>query len=114
MFWSTNSGASGGDDDTAIFNSVNPANLGAKFSWSSGPNVSGISTINFGPVAADVRRTPSTDVNSRYILQFDRGFGGGELIIRPWDNNVEGGAVYRHNDRDVIPHKNSDPDWWVQ
>ena len=208
MFWSTHSGSSGDHDDTAVFNSVDPENLGAKFSWSSGPNESGISTIAFGPVAVNLRRTPSTVgdsgywarvtsdyydfktdahspddfikvgngwqktdaglvvsggsggvggsnrffvanafsegdyavsttakldpgttggygvffdavvdeagvVSSGYILQLDRGFGRGELIIRPWNNNSEGNAVYRFNDRNIIPDKNSNPDWWA-
>ncbi len=207
MFWSTHFGSSGDHDDTAIFNSVNPENLGAKFFWSMGPHESDISTIAFGPVIVDVRRIPSTAVNSGYwtrvtsdyydfttnahspddfikvgtgwqktdkglvvsggsggvggsnriyiangfsdgnyavsttaqldpgttggygvffdatvdeagvvssgyILQFDRGYGNGELVIRPWSDNSEGNTVYRFNDRRVIPDKDVDPDWW--
>ena len=207
IIWSTYSASKGGHVDDDIFNSVSPDNLGAKFSWSVGPNTSGISTITFGPTVVDVRRTPSTPVDSGYwvqvtsdysnfttdahslddfiksgtgwqktdaglvvsggaggggegnriymenafsggdyaisttaqlasgtkggygiffdavvdetgavssgyILQFDRGYGGGELVIRPWNNNSEGNAVYRFNDRNVIPDKNSNPDWW--
>jgi prepilin-type N-terminal cleavage/methylation domain-containing protein len=52
------------------------------------------------------------NVSSGYILQFDRGYGGGELVIRPWNNNREGNTAYRFNDRNVIPDKNIDPDWW--
>jgi prepilin-type N-terminal cleavage/methylation domain-containing protein len=210
MFWTTHSASGGDHDDEGIFNSVDPENLGAKFSWSSGPNESGISTITFGPVEVDVRRTPSTSVNegywarvtsdyydfttdvhslddfirvgdgwqktgaglvvsggsggvggsnrifmantfsdgdyavsttaqldpgttggygvffdavvdengvvsSGYVLQFDRGYAGGELVIRPWDNNREGSPpLYQVNDRNVIPHKNDDPDWWTK
>ncbi|MCF8088251.1 MAG: hypothetical protein K9L23_09335, partial [Desulfotignum sp.] len=52
-------------------------------------------------------------VSSGYILQFDRGYGRGELVIRPWNDDAEGNPVYRFSDRDVIPEKNVDPDWWT-
>jgi prepilin-type N-terminal cleavage/methylation domain-containing protein len=208
LFWSMDAASSGDHDDEGIFNSLRPDNLGAKFSWSSGPNISGTSIITFGPIAVDVRRTPSTSVDSGYwtrvtsdyydfttdthtpddfikagtgwqkteaglvvsggsggvggsnrifmenafsggdyaisttaqlasgttggygiffdavvdetgavssgyILQFDRGYGNGELVIRPWNNNSEGNTAYRFNDRDLIPDKNADPDWWA-
>jgi hypothetical protein len=66
MIWSTHSASSGGYDDEGIFNSVNPENLGPKFTWSSGPNPTGISTITFGPTVVDLRRTPSSSDDSGY------------------------------------------------
>jgi prepilin-type N-terminal cleavage/methylation domain-containing protein len=48
-----------------------------------------------------------------YVLQFDRGFGSGEVIVRPRTNGSEGGAVLRINDRSLIPSKSVNPTWWT-
>lgn len=34
-----------------------------------------------------------TNLDTGYILQFDRGFGTGTVILRPRDNGTEGGAI---------------------
>lgn len=52
--------------DGIIFNQVNPENIGAKFTWSDGPNASGPSTITFGSIDVDVNRTPSTAEDSGF------------------------------------------------
>jgi hypothetical protein len=50
-----------------------------------------------------------------YILQFDRGYADGELIIRPRVNGSEQNAFWReashHNNH--FPTKYEDPSWWV-
>lgn len=61
--------------------------------------------------------------DSGYILQFDRGYGNGEIIIRSRDirPNSNGAPqtyensvpLYRFNDRDFLPNKNDNPDWWA-
>jgi len=65
LFWSMDAASSGDHDDEGIFNSLRPDNLGAKFSWSSGPTQDG-GIIAFGPIAVDVRRTPSSSDDSGY------------------------------------------------
>lgn len=54
-------------------------------------------------------------ISSGYILQLDRGFGNGELIIREWSNDREGHVRpgNRFNDQDIIPGKADDPYWWT-
>jgi prepilin-type N-terminal cleavage/methylation domain-containing protein len=49
-----------------------------------------------------------------FILQFDRGMGSGEIIVRPREGGSESNAVerYRSNELDFIPSKYDDPDWW--
>lgn len=52
--------------------------------------------------------------DSGYILQFDRGYADGSLIVRPRSNGGESGAVWqlRASSTDLFPTKSSDPDWW--
>ncbi|ABW66895.1 competence type IV pilus major pilin ComGC [Desulfosudis oleivorans] len=55
-------------------------------------------------------------ISSGYILQFDRGFGNGQLVIRQWSNDRESSSApsrNRFDDPSVIPHKVKDPDWWT-
>jgi len=61
------------------------------------------------------------DDNNRdtgFILQFDRGFANGELIIRHRSPRYGGDAqessapVFRFNDRDKIPSRHDEPEWW--
>ncbi len=52
------------------------------------------------------------EVDSGYILQFDRTMGA--LVIRPWQNGSEQAAVLRFNDRALIPLATADPDWWTR
>jgi prepilin-type N-terminal cleavage/methylation domain-containing protein len=66
LIWTTHFEAKEDHDDIVVFNLLNPENIGAKFVWSSGPDMSGISTIMFGSTVVDVRRTPSTSDASGY------------------------------------------------
>jgi prepilin-type N-terminal cleavage/methylation domain-containing protein len=59
LIWSTHSVMNDPFDDATAFAMVHPENLGSKFTWSTGPNQTGMSTIQFGPTRVDVRRTPS-------------------------------------------------------
>jgi prepilin-type N-terminal cleavage/methylation domain-containing protein len=55
------------------------------------------------------------EIQSGYILQFDRGYGSGEIIIREWvDGREVSIPVLRINDRSIIPIDVDDPDWWTQ
>jgi prepilin-type N-terminal cleavage/methylation domain-containing protein len=55
------------------------------------------------------------EIQSGYVLQFDRGYGSGEIIIRRWENGREVSTpVLRINDRSIIPRDVDDPDWWTQ
>jgi hypothetical protein len=49
-----------------------------------------------------------------YILQFDRGYGSGAMIVRPRENGNEQGPdwVLRSSDTELIPSRTVDPDWW--
>ncbi len=51
-----------------------------------------------------------------YILQFDRGYGSGALIVRPRVNGRERGAVWtlRATDTNLFDTKQNDPDWWTE
>jgi hypothetical protein len=60
--------------------------------------------------------------DSGYILQFDRGYSQGELIIRSreiWPNSngqpqtYESSVLYRYADRSILPEKSENPDWWA-
>jgi hypothetical protein len=50
-----------------------------------------------------------------YILQFDRGYADGELIIRPRVNGYEQNAYWREasHHHNHFPTKYEDPSWWV-
>lgn len=69
LIWATHFESKEDHDDTVVFNLVNPENIGAKFDWSSGPSISGISTITLGPTAVNVQRTPSNSDTSGYWAQ---------------------------------------------
>jgi prepilin-type N-terminal cleavage/methylation domain-containing protein len=79
-----------GHDDIAIFTLVNPGNIGAKFTWSVGPNTSGTSTITFGPTVVDVKRTPSASGESGYWTRVTVG-GGSDLPGGDSDEDATGG-----------------------
>jgi prepilin-type N-terminal cleavage/methylation domain-containing protein len=66
LIWATHFESKEDHDDTVVFNLVNPENIGAKFDWSSGPNISGSSTIALGVTAVNVSRTPSNSDASGY------------------------------------------------
>lgn len=61
--------------------------------------------------------------DSGYILQFDRGYSQGELIIRTRDirpnsndqpQTYESSSVlYRYADRSILPVKSENPEWWA-
>ena len=55
--------------------------------------------------------------DSGFILQFDRGYGSGQIIVRPRDYGGEDPAVWYFNSTssstDPIPTKTEDPDWWT-
>lgn len=51
-----------------------------------------------------------------YILQYDRGYAGGALIVRPRQNGSEGNPIWSYTsgiDR-LIPSKADDPEWWAE
>ncbi len=102
MFWSTHFGSSGDHDDTAIFNSVNPENLGAKFFWSMGPHESDISTIAFGPVIVDVRRIPSTAVNSGYWTRVTSDYYDFTTNAHSPDDFIKVGTGWQKTDKGLV------------
>jgi len=60
--------------------------------------------------------------DSGYILQFDRGYSQGELIIRSrdiWPNSngqpqtYESSVLSRYYDRSILPAKSENPEWWA-
>jgi prepilin-type N-terminal cleavage/methylation domain-containing protein len=66
LIWATHFESKEDHDDAVVFHLVNPENIGAKFEWSSGPNISGTSTITLGSTAVNVSRTPSNSDTSGY------------------------------------------------
>ncbi|EMS77753.1 type II secretion system protein [Desulfotignum phosphitoxidans] len=58
IIWSMHMASDSTHDDTIIFDGVHAENIGAKFTWTSGPGQAG-GTIRFGRVLVDVVRTPS-------------------------------------------------------
>lgn len=66
LIWATHFETKQEVDDNAVFNYVNPENIGAKFTWSAGPNISGSSVITFGTIDVTVQRTPSTAEDSGF------------------------------------------------
>jgi hypothetical protein len=50
-----------------------------------------------------------------YILQFDRGYADGEMIVRPRIDGSERNPFWREQSRDenLFPTKYEDPSWWV-
>jgi hypothetical protein len=66
----------------------------------------------------------SNNNDAGFALQFDRGYGSGEIVIRareigadskgnPRTNEVTT-PLYRYSDREVLPNKNNDPNWWAE
>ncbi len=49
------------------------------------------------------------------VLQFDRGWGDGAIIVRPRSDGSESGPVWtlRESESALIPSKTVDPDWWT-
>lgn len=79
----------------------------ARLSGTGNPNETGGYGIYFDTLI-------NTDMISEgYILQFDGGYGNGELVIRRWNGNNEGSVVHRFNDRNLIPTRQDDPNWWI-
>lgn len=50
------------------------------------------------------------------ILQFDRGYARGSMIVRPRTNGRESGAVWqlRGSNTDLFPSTSQDADWWSE
>jgi hypothetical protein len=50
-----------------------------------------------------------------YILQFDRGYADGEMIVRAREDGSERNPFWREQSRDanLFPTKYEDPSWWV-
>lgn len=84
-------------------------------------------TAQLGPARPDLTRpdggygiffdasVENGQIQSGYALQFDRGLGDGEIILRRWENGSEQSVpLLRFSDRDIIPRKTVDPDWWTQ
>lgn len=49
------------------------------------------------------------------ILQFDRGYGSGAIIVRPRSNGNESSPIFvlKESQSDLIPSKYADPSWWT-
>ncbi len=49
------------------------------------------------------------------VLQFDRGYGEGAIIVRPRSYGGEENSVWtlKASQSDLIPSKTADPDWWT-
>ncbi len=101
------SGGVGGSNRIYIANGFSDGNYAVSTTAQLDPGTTGGYGVFF-----DATVDEAGVVSSGYILQFDRGYGNGELVIRPWSDNSEGNTVYRFNDRRVIPDKDVDPDWW--
>ncbi len=85
-------------------------------------------TAQLGPARPDLARPDggygiffdatldgSGQLQSGYALQFDRGLGDGEIVLRRWENGAELTVpLLRISDRNIIPRKTVDPDWWSQ
>ncbi|MCF8093294.1 MAG: type II secretion system GspH family protein [Desulfotignum sp.] len=71
LFWATQTESQADHDDSIIFNLVDPWNIGVRFTWSSGPEASGTSTITLGPTVVDVKRTPSTTGEAGFWERLD-------------------------------------------
>lgn len=50
-----------------------------------------------------------------YVIQFDRGYGNGAIIVRPRTSGSEGSPVWqlRESQSNLIPSKYDDPEWWT-
>jgi prepilin-type N-terminal cleavage/methylation domain-containing protein len=50
-----------------------------------------------------------------YIIQFDRGYSNGSMVVRPRSNGSEGGPVWvlKASDSDVFPTRQEDSNWWT-
>jgi prepilin-type N-terminal cleavage/methylation domain-containing protein len=66
LVWATHFESKQNHDDGIVFNLVNPGNIGAKFTWSTGPSESEPSTITFGSINVNVKRSPSTAENTGF------------------------------------------------
>lgn len=51
--------------------------------------------------------------DSGYIVQFDRGYSGGEIVIRRRTNGVEGRTPIAHS-AVFVENKTTSPNWWTQ
>lgn len=53
--------------------------------------------------------------DSGFVLQFDRGYGNGAIIVRPRSSGGEKSPVwtFREHNPATFPTKSSDPDWWT-
>lgn len=53
--------------------------------------------------------------DSGFVLQFDRGYGDGAIIVRPRTDGSENSPVWSFRDYDAttFPRKSEDPDWWT-
>lgn len=60
-------------------------------------------------------RNDNVSKDDGFVLQFDRGYSSGALIVRPRQNGSERGPVWVLNatDSDLIPSKSDDPTWWT-
>lgn len=74
------------------------------------------SVTSSGGFGIYVESTLSQDGNvmrdSGYIVQFDRGLGNGEIVVRKRTNSAEAGPIIRSTIG--VENKNSNPDWWTQ
>lgn len=57
----------------------------------------------------------NTSRDSGYVLQFDRGYSNGTILLRTRTNGSENSPVWqiRSADTELFPTKNEDPDWWT-
>ena len=61
-------------------------------------------------------RDGDVDHDDGYVLQIDRGYGEGAMIVRPRINGRERGPVWsvRANSTSIFPSEAEDPDWWIE
>ena len=77
-----------------------------------------LSSGNSGGYGAFFETTLKNDnpkKDTGYILQFDRGWSKGAIIVRPREDGSELSPIWKllYNKTDLFPSKADDPDWWT-
>lgn len=84
--------------------------------------VAALSNVNstsggYGVFFDTILENDNVNSDSGLILQFDRGYGSGVILVRPRDSGGERNAVWTFSSStsstDPIPTKQEDPDWWA-
>ena len=81
--------------------------------------VAQMSSGNSGGYGIVFETTLDGNLNTGLIIQLDRGFGPGAIILREWVDGIEqsGGSpllVARANSTPGIPGRNNNPSWWTE